>query len=91
MHSVNIDGAAMRLTDVMRGFYVGSLEEVLEVIASDIGLKHIAYVRFVSHSDRRIINTVVTYPIEWQNRYCEKEYINLDPVIAFGCKSVDSV
>ena len=88
MHGVNIDGAAMRLTDVVRGSYVNSLEEILEAVASDFDLKHIAYVSFVSHSDRRIINTIVTYPNKWQNTYFDNEYVNIDPVIAYGCKSV---
>jgi len=88
MHIVNIVDVAMNLTDVMRGSYVNSLEEILKVIASDIGLKHIAYVSFVSHSDRRIINTIVTYPIRWQTTYFEKNYVNIDPVVSYGCESV---
>ena len=86
--NVDIDGAAMRLTDVIQGSYVGSLEEILEIIALDLNLKHIAYVSFVSHSDRRIINTIVTYPLEWQTTYSFNNYINVDPIIAHGCVSV---
>ena len=88
MEGINIDGAAMRLTDVMRGSYDNSLEEILVSVASDLGLKHIVYVKFVSPSDRRIIDTIVTYPINWQKLYSDKEYVNIDPVILRGCWSV---
>ena len=88
MESISIDGAAMRLTNVMRGSYDNSLEEILEYVALDIGIKHIAYFRFVSHSDRRILHTIVTYSLEWQNIYSAKDYVNIDPVILIGCGSV---
>ena len=87
MNCVIFDDAAMRLTEVIRGSHVGPIEELLEIIALEIDIKHIAYMRFVSHSDRRITNTIVTYPIAWQSLYYEKKYLNIDPVVAYAGKS----
>jgi DNA-binding CsgD family transcriptional regulator len=88
MKDVKIDDAAMRVTDVIRGLRVNPLEEILEIVASDFDLKYIAYIRFASHSDRRIVSTIVTYPSEWQSCYFEKAYVNIDPVVAYGCESI---
>lgn len=88
MKYLKIDDAAMRLTDIIRGSSANSLEEILEIVASDFDLKYIAYIRFASHSDRRIVSTIVTYPSEWQSCYFEKAYVNIDPVVAYGCESV---
>ena len=88
MKYLKIDDAAMRLTDIIRGSRANSLEEILEIVASDFDLKYIAYIRFASHSDRRIVSTIVTYPSEWQSCYFEKAYVNIDPVVAYGCELV---
>jgi DNA-binding CsgD family transcriptional regulator len=34
------------------------------------------------------VSTIVTYPIEWQNCYVERHYVNIDPVVGYGCESV---
>lgn len=83
-----IESASRRLTFIIGGGNGQTLEETLEVIAEDIGLHNIAYVRFVSYSDPRIIETVVTYSHQWQDRYSEAQYLLIDPVIAHGCQAV---
>ncbi len=88
MTSVIADSAAMLLTNFLRGQCPQTLEEVLENVAAAMDVRYISYVRFVSHSDSRIINTIVTFPIAWQNRYSERNYFLIDPVVTFGCTCV---
>ncbi len=88
MEQTNIDLAAMRLTNTIFGNCEHALEETLEAIADDIGLKNIAYVRFVSHSDRRMVDMAVTYSMHWQERYSENQYLSIDPIIAYGCEAI---
>ncbi len=88
MTSVITDSTAMLLTDFLRGQCLQTLEEVLENVAAAMDVRHISYVRFVSHSDSRIINTIVTFPIAWQNHYSERSYFLIDPVVTFGCACV---
>ncbi len=86
--ATRIETASKRLTELANGTYHKPLEEILERVAADIGLRHISYIRFVSHSDRRLVDTVVTYSIDWQARYFEKNYYENDPVIAYGSTAV---
>jgi DNA-binding CsgD family transcriptional regulator len=90
MPSITIDSAAIRLTDTILGYNDQDLEETLKAIASDIGLLHIAYLRFApdKSSDTSLLTAIVTYSIRWQARYFEKQYILIDPVIALGSKAV---
>jgi DNA-binding CsgD family transcriptional regulator len=90
MASITIDSAAIRLTDTILGYNEQDLEETLKAIAADIGVYHIAYLRFSpdKSSDTSLLTGVVTYSIRWQTRYFEKQYVLIDPVIAYGSKSV---
>jgi DNA-binding CsgD family transcriptional regulator len=90
MASITIDSAAIRLTDTILGYNDQDLEETLKAIAADIGILHIAYLRFSpdKSSDTSLLTAIVTYSIRWQTRYFEKQYVLIDPVISLGSKSV---
>ena len=83
-----IETAAMKLTDNLLGRNNSTLEQILEEMAMDLGLRHISYLRFAFHSDMRLINAIVTYSVEWQQRYFEKNYVSIDPIISWGSKAV---
>ena len=82
------DSAVLPLIDYLCGQCVQALEEVLEHVASAMGIRHIAYVHFAAHSDARIIDTIVTYPTDWQIRYAQQSYFRIDPVLTTGCERV---
>ena len=44
--TITIESAAIRLTDTILGYNEQDLEETLKAIAADIGVAHIAYMRF---------------------------------------------
>ena len=46
MGTITIESAAIRLTDTILGYNEQDLEETLKAIAADVGVSHIAYVRF---------------------------------------------
>src|SRR5208337_4449867 len=88
MQRMTIDSAAIRFTDAILGYSDRSIEQTLEAFATDVGLRHISYLRFVSHSDTRLLDTIVTYSMQWQQRYFKKRYALIDPVISWGSKAV---
>ncbi len=91
MPSITIDSAAIRLTDTILGYNEQDLEETLKAIAADIGLCHISYLRLSPDkgSDTNVLTTaIITYSVSWQHRYFERQYVLIDPVIAFGSKAV---
>ena len=90
MASITIDSAAIRLTDTILGYNEQDLEETLRAIAADIGVSHIAYLRFSpdKSSDTSLLTAIVTYSIRWQQRYFEKQYVLIDPVVVEGSKAV---
>ena len=90
MANITIDSAAIRLTDTILGYNDQDLEQTLKEIAAGIGLCHIAYLRFSPEksSDTSLLTAAVTYPIRWQNRYFEKQYVLIDPVVTVGSKAV---
>ena len=85
-----IKSAAIKLTDTILGYNEQDLEETLKAIAVDIGVSHIAYLRFApdKSSDASLLTGTVTYSFQWQTRYFLKQYILIDPVIASGSKAV---
>ena len=83
-----IENAATKLTDTILGRLNQNLEEILELVAADMDLRHISYMRFYSVSDARLVDTIVTYSVQWQTRYYEKQYIRIDPVISHGSRAV---
>src|SRR3974390_447526 len=90
MQTIAIDSAAIKLTDTILGYNEQDLEETLKVIAADIDICHIAYLRFSPEksSDTSLLTAAVTYSIPWQNRYFEKQYVLIDPVISRGSEAV---
>ncbi|HZZ63264.1 MAG TPA: autoinducer binding domain-containing protein [Roseiarcus sp.] len=81
-----IGGSAVRLTDTILGFVEQDLSETLREIALEIGVSHIACLRFApdKSSDTSLLSAIVTYSKEWQLRYFVKQYIKIDPTIAYG-------
>ena len=88
--ATNIDRSAMRLTDVILGYDRQNLAEALRGIAFEIGVRHIAHVRFASDKtcDACLPTAITTYSRAWQTHYFLKSYANVDPVIAHGQKAL---
>jgi len=86
MDSVSIGSAAIKLTDKILGYNSDDLADILKAIASDVGLSHIAHLRFGAdkNSNASLLTAVVTYPREWQARYFLKQYLAIDPVVRHG-------
>ena len=83
--SASAELAAIRLTDTILGNDNHDLTETLKVIASEIGLSHIPYVRLPHEksTDLCLLAAVVTYSRVWQQRYFLKKYVTIDPVIPY--------
>ncbi|MBV9289960.1 MAG: LuxR family transcriptional regulator [Hyphomicrobiales bacterium] len=85
MSTISIDAAAQKLTDAI---FSGDqpLNETLTILAADLGLSHISYIRMGKGQDEdlSVLTAVVTYPWSWQLRYFLKQYIKIDPVIRRG-------
>ncbi len=86
----HIDSAALRLTDAILGYNEQDLVTILKLIATEIGVRHIAYLRLASNksTDSSLFTAIVTYSPEWQSRYFLKQYVNIDPVIAHGSNAL---
>ena len=86
MDSVSIGSAAIKLTDKILGYNSDDLADILKAIASEVGLSHIAHLRFGADkgSGAGLLTAVVTYPREWQARYFLKQYLAIDPVVRHG-------
>ena len=87
---ITIKSAAIRLTDTILGYNEQDLEQTLRAIAADIGMAHIAYMRFApdKSSDASLLTGARTYSFQWQTRYFLKQYIFIDPVLAHGSKAI---
>ena len=87
---ITIESAAIRLTDTILGYNEQDLEQTLRAIAADIGMAHIAYMRFApdKSSDASLLTGARTYSFQWQTRYFLKQYILIDPVLAHGSKAI---
>src|SRR5574337_885254 len=66
------------------------LVDTLKDIAIQIGVRHIAQLRFSKDKspDSSVLTAVVTYSREWQARYFLKQYILIDPIVVFGRTAV---
>ncbi len=86
MESISIGFAAIKLTDKILGYNSDELADILKAIASEVGLLHIAHMRFAAdkNSYPTLLAAIVTYPREWQARYFLKQYIAVDPVVRHG-------
>jgi hypothetical protein len=87
---MTIDAAAIRLTDTILGEDGPDLEQTLKAIAANIGVLHIAYAPLCSQKseDANLLSAICTYPVAWQVRYFKKQYVRIDPVIAWGNEAV---
>lgn len=86
MHS-----AAKRLTEaIFDDCGAAELVDTLKDIAIQIGVRHIAQLRFSKDKspDSSVLTAVVTYSREWQARYFLKQYILIDPIVVFGRTAV---
>lgn len=90
MEGFNTDASAVRLTETILGYSSHDLSDTLKIIAPEIGVSHIAYVRFASDksSDTSLLTGIFTYSREWQARYFLKQYVAVDPVIAYARNAV---
>ena len=88
--SYNIDRAAIRLTDTILDCDEQDLSETLSGITSEIGVKHIAYLRFVPDKgcEASLTTAIATYSRGWQTHYFVKDYVHIDPVVAHGRNAV---
>lgn len=86
MDSISIGSAAIKLTDKILGYNSDDLADILKAIASDVGLLHIAHLRFAADksSDPSLLTAIVTYSREWQARYFLKQYLAVDPIVRHG-------
>jgi DNA-binding CsgD family transcriptional regulator len=85
-YSIDMCSAAIKLTDKILGYNSDELVQILREVASEIGLSHIAHMRFAADksSDTSLLTAVVTFPKEWQVRYFLKQYCTIDPVLTKG-------
>ena len=86
MEVTSIGSSALKLTDKILGYNSDELVDILKAIASEVGLSHIAHLRFSSDksSDANLLTAIATYSREWQTRYFLKQYLAIDPVIIYG-------
>ena len=93
IETINIEASAVRLTDTILGSNEQDLTETLKEIASEIGVSHIAYLRFSpdKSSDTSLLTATVTYSRDWTQRYFVKQYVHTDPVVTHGRQRRSSV
>ena len=96
VHSITLrtaagfESATSKLTDTILGAVDRDIAETLKLVAADIGLRHIAYLRLSADKspDICLLVAVVTYSRLWQHRYFVKKYMLNDPVISYGRQAV---
>jgi DNA-binding CsgD family transcriptional regulator len=83
---ISVGAATARLTDIILSNDHHALGETLQVIASEIGVSHIAYLRLSPDKSTDVCSlvSVVTYSRLWQQRYFLKKYLIHDPVVSYG-------
>jgi len=84
-----ITNGSIQLTEKILGVNDVDLVHVLKQIALANDLKHIAHLRFVpkKSNELSLLTSTVTYPIEWQHRYFERQYVLVDPVVSHGLRA----
>lgn len=87
---INFDRSATRLTDAIFGFSGQDLREILKAIASEIGVSHIAHLRYAPDKScaASLSTAIVTYSRGWQTHYFLRDYVHADPVVARGRTAV---
>ena len=88
MENFSAGAAEMKLTYKILGFETEDLLDILKQLAREIGVVHIAYVRFGSNRslDSSLLSSVVTFPPEWLRRYFVKQYFLIDPILQYALK-----
>ena len=86
LDAVNIDRSAIRLTDAILGFDAQELGDALKAIASEIEIRHIAYLPFASNKtcEPSLATAIATYSPAWRTHYFLNDYLRIDPVVAHG-------
>jgi len=87
---INIDPAAIQLTDTILGDNERDLADTLGSIARDVGVSHIAYLRFGPDNSENtsLLTRVVTYSRLWEARYLHEQYVNVDPTVSYGRRAL---
>lgn len=90
LQTINISSAAVRLTGKVLGYSEENLVDILKAIALELGLSHIAHLRFDLNksSDAVLFATVSTYSRQWQRQYFQKQYHSVDPVVKHGGSAI---
>jgi DNA-binding CsgD family transcriptional regulator len=87
--AVNIDRSASRLTDTILGDDEQELIETLRAIAREIGLRHVAHIRFeLDKVSVSLPTAIATFSRAWQTRYFLQGYVHIDPVVSHGRNAV---
>jgi DNA-binding CsgD family transcriptional regulator len=86
MEGANIDRSAIRLTDTILCYDEQDLSATLKAIASEIGVRHIAHLRFApdKRCEASLPTAIATYSKGWQTHYFLRGYEYTDPVVAHG-------
>src|SRR5947209_5128736 len=84
-----IDRSATRLTDSILGYGEQDVRETLRAIASEIGIRHIAHLRFSSdqNGEASLPTAIATYSRTWQTIYFLNDYVQIDPVVVRARKA----
>jgi DNA-binding CsgD family transcriptional regulator len=90
MEGANIERSAIRLTDTILCCDEQDLSASLKAIASEIGVRHIAHLRFApdKRCEATLPTAIATYSRGWQTHYFLKGYGYTDPVVAHGRNAV---
>ncbi len=88
--AVNIDRAALRLTDAIFGYDQADVGDALRAIAAEIGILHIAYLSYACDKNwgASLPSAMATYSSAWQTRYFLNNYVYIDPVVTRGRKAL---
>jgi DNA-binding CsgD family transcriptional regulator len=88
--TIIIERSGLRLTDRILDHDEQDLREALKSIASEIGIRNIAYLQFASERDCEayLPTAINTYSRAWQTRYFVSGYVDVDPVVHRGRKAL---
>lgn len=80
------------LAELIVGKSSNNLTSLLNDIPPMLGLKQLAYVRIAKDrsADVAVLSAFSTYPKEWQLRYFERRYAEIDPIFAACLKAPTS-
>lgn len=76
------------LDRIQNGGEADQFEDLFAEIQKLYGLENIAYLGFNLNTRSTDPTILVTYPVEWTNRYREKSYQKIDPALIYGMRSI---